>query len=266
MKLVRVLFACTLACVALESAAQPVAESCWSPEPLRFPPGEKEDVIHRTLDFLIESESVPLHPYWPKGVSGITIGVGWDLGQHSAGELEATWSKLPQADIDRLRPAARKTGSAASALLPQLKTVSIPRDIALDVLAVGVRGTYFPATARAFPGFELLPTGAQVALISVVFNRGAAMGRDPNWLKAMEVDQRWEMRRFRDDVQRRDMYAIYAHLGTMKRLWQTGNQTGLVTRRRDEQKLIRPYALQELRWEEKRDALKAKGLPPCITR
>ncbi len=65
------------------------------------------------------------------------------------------------------------------------------------------------------------------------------------------------------DVKSADIYAIYIHLGTMKRLWETAGPRGLPIRRRDEQALIRPYVNQQLKWEENRDKLKQAGLPPC---
>ena len=37
-----------------------------------------------------------------------------------------------------------------------------------------------------------------------------AADRAPNQLTAMEADSRWEMRRRWGDVERRDLYAIYA--------------------------------------------------------
>lgn len=57
---------------------------------------------------------------------------------------------------------------------------------------------------------ERLPAEAQVVFISVVFNRGASMGHDPDWSTAKEVDRRFEMRRMQADVKSADMFAIYA--------------------------------------------------------
>jgi len=65
------------------------------------------------------------------------------------------------------------------------------------------------------------------------------------------------------DVKSADMFAIYAHLGTMKRLWETAGPRGLPLRWRDEQALIRPYVNQQLKWEENREKLHRAGLPPC---
>jgi hypothetical protein len=111
-------------------------------------------------------------------------------------------------------------------------------------------------TLQLFPGIESLSTDVQVALLSLVFNRGVLLGRDPEWSKAKALDRRWEIRRVQDDVKRRDVFAIYIRLGTMKRLWEKSGQRGLLYRRRDEQHLIRPDVDQELMWEENRDKLK----------
>jgi GH24 family phage-related lysozyme (muramidase) len=114
-----------------------------------------------------------------------------------------------------------------------------------------------------FPLIEKLPTDVQVAFISVLFNRGPALGHDPDWRTAKEVDRRWEMRKMREDIKRQDFFAIYAHLGTMKRLWESAGPRGLLIRRRDEQALIRPYVNRQLQWEQKQEALKNAGLSRC---
>jgi len=164
-------------------------------------------------------------------------------------------------------------------LLQDSKQVDAQRAYAEGVLresdvADGARGAHFTSGVfRANPtnepilgkrrSCERLPAEVQVVFISVVFNRGASMGGDPDWRTAKEVDRRWEMRRLRADVEDADMFAIYAHLGTMKRIWETSGPRGLALRRRDEQALIRPYVNQQLRWDENRERLKKEGLPPC---
>jgi hypothetical protein len=206
---------------------------------------------------------VPVHPYWPKGKSGVTLGVGWDAGYHSNTELRETWAALGEDATSRLSNAAGKRGPEAQALIPALRSISIPRNLSIQILTDSLKNHYYPFVIQTFPGLERLPSDIQVVFISVVFNRGAGMGSDPDWRFAKQVDERWEMRRMRDDVKRADMFAIYAHLGTMKRLWQSVDQHGLLIRRRDEQALIRPYVNKQLRWEEDRDKLKQAGLPPC---
>jgi hypothetical protein len=242
--------------------AEPPA-TCWPTRTLSFAAGSREAVLQRSADFLVAAEDLPAHPYWPGGESGITIGVGWDLGQHSKSELFRAWAGLDRATLRQLEEAIQKRGRAAALLVPQLKLIDVPRSISLSVFRSSLEDSYYPMTLRLFPGVERLPTEVQVALLSVVFNRGVLLGRDPDWSKAKELDRRWEIRRLREDVRQRDFLAIYIRLGTMKRLWEKSGPRGLLYRRRDEQHLIRPYVDQELQWEEHRDALKAAGLPPC---
>jgi len=242
--------------------AEPPA-TCWPARTISFAAGTREAVLKRSADFLVAAEDLPAHPYWPGGESGITIGVGWDLGQHSESELLHAWAGLDRATLRQFEEAIQKRGRAAASLVPQLKLIDVPREISLSVFRSSLEHSYYPMTLRLFPGAEMLPTEVQVALLSVVFNRGVLLGRDPDWSKAKEVDRRWEIRRLQADVKQRDLFAIYIHLGTMKRLWEKSGTRGLLYRRRDEQHLIRPYVDQELHWEEHRDALKAAGLPPC---
>jgi hypothetical protein len=248
---------------AFVSRTPAMSQRCWPVKDVEFAPGTQDQVATRAADFLIRVEDVPPHPYWPGGASGVTLGAGWDAGHHSAAELRETWAALGADALSHLEPAAGRKGLDAKALIPALRSIDIPRDVSIHVLVRSLKDYYCPFVDQLFPGLDRLPADVQVVFISVVFNRGAAMGHDPDWRTAKEVDQRWEMRRMRDDVRRADMFAIYAHLGTMKRLWETSGPRGLPIRRRDEQSLIRPYVNQQLRWEENRDKLKKAGAPPC---
>jgi hypothetical protein len=237
--------------------------NCWAAGNLTFPAGSRDDVARKAAEFLIKAEAVPAHPYWPGGTSGVTLGVGWDTGYHSRAALRETWGALGAPALALLDSAAGKKGREAQALSSQLRAIDVPRALSVQVLNRSITDDYYPLVVQLFPGLERLPTEAQVVFISVVFNRGPSMGHDPDWSTAKEVDRRFEMRRMQDDVKRADIYAIYIHLGTMKRLWETAGPRGLPIRRRDEQALIRPYVNQQLKWEEKRDKLKQAGLPPC---
>ena len=242
------------------------SSECWSISNPTFPAGGRDEVLKASETFLVTVEKVPLHPYWPGGRSGITIGVGWDLGQHSEAEFRKEWQSLDAGSITRLSVAARKTGPSAQALKQEVRTVVIPEDISRAVLRGSLRQREYPETLRLLPGTDRLPTEFQVVLISVVFNRGSKLGHDPDWRMAKALDKRWEMRKLQGDVERGDLFAIYIRLGTMKRLWENdANQRGLPIRRKDEQHLIRPYVDKVLEWEQKRGDMKAAGLPACAT-
>src|SRR5204863_127174 len=139
----------------------------------------------------------------------------------------------------------------AQALILQLKSVKISAEISRQVLVTSLHSYYYPFVTDHFAGLKRLPVEAQVVLISLVFNRGVSMGHEPDWRFAKEVDRRWEFHELREDVKESDLFAIYAHLGTMKRLWERSGPRGLRIRRREEQALIRPYVDKQLQWEEK---------------
>jgi hypothetical protein len=224
------------------------ADDC---RPLVFPSGSEGDVVAKAAEFLTKAETVQQRPYWPGGISGVTLGIGWDMGYHSRPDFHRVWAALGAIRIEKLETAAGKKGAAAQALIAQLKSITVPADISRQVLLTSLHEYYYPFVTEHFPSLNQLPAEAQVVLISLVFNRGVSMGHEPDWRLAKEVDRRWEFRELRKDVNDRDLFAIYAHLGTMKRLWETSGPRGLRIRRRDEQALIRPYVDQQLKWEEK---------------
>jgi hypothetical protein len=224
------------------------ADDC---RPLVFPAGSQGDVVSKAAEFLTKVETVQQHPYWPGGISGVTLGIGWDLGYHSRADFRREWMALGATKLEQLEAAVGKTGAAAQGLITQLKSITVPAAISRQVLLDSLHGYYYPFVTDHFPGLKQLPAEAQVVLISLVFNRGVSMGHEPDWRLAKEVDKRWEFRELRGDIKGGDMFAIYAHLGTMKRLWEKSGPRGLRIRRRDEQALIRPYVDQQLRWEEK---------------
>jgi hypothetical protein len=238
-------------------------DKCWTAHGPSFSAGSRKAVIEKATAFLLQTEKLSDHPYWPTGKSGITLGVGWDLGYHSANEMRRTWAELGPTSLEYLEKASGLKGRVAKDLLPQLRTIEIPKSLSLKVFQDSLEHNYYPFVLKEFPGIEKLPTDVQVAFISVIFNRGPLMGRDPDWRTAKEVDRRWEMRRMRVDVKDQDMFGIYAHLGSMKRLWDAAGPRGLLVRRRDEQHLIRPYVNSQLAWEQKQQSLKDGGRPRC---
>jgi hypothetical protein len=236
-----------LALPALSQVTSSVAKCA----PLSLPVGSQAEVVAKSATFLTKVETVQVHPYWPGGISGVTLGIGWDLGYHDASELHHEWASLGTTALEWLDIAAGKKGDAARALITQLKTIDVPVDVSKKVLESSLRDYYYPFVTTHFPGLTALPAEAQVVLISLVFNRGISMGHEPDWRFAKTVDSRWEFRELRRDVQDRDLFAMYTHLGTMKRLWENPGPRGLRIRRRDEQALIRPYVNKQLEWEQR---------------
>jgi hypothetical protein len=64
------------------------------------------------------------HPIWPGGASGITIGIGYDLGYHSRSGIKKDWGgKIPDADLETLLTVSRKKGEAAKEALPDVQHI-----------------------------------------------------------------------------------------------------------------------------------------------
>jgi len=67
-----------------------------------------------------------IHPEWPGAASGVTIGVGYDLGYNSAAVIRQDWAASD--DVNQLATAAGITGSRARAILSAYRAISIQWD------------------------------------------------------------------------------------------------------------------------------------------
>lgn len=186
-------------------------------------------VTEKALALILEAEGLDQPGKWPGESSGITIGIGYDLGFASPDQFEEDWSPyLTSNEIDRLKTAIGVSGEAASQRASQFSDIKIKRDDAVEVFKNRTLPRYSQQTEDAFPGVDQLPADAQGALVSLVFNRGAGM----------EGDRRREMRAVRDAVARGDLQEIADQLRAMKRLWEGKGMGGLLKRRDAEADLV----------------------------
>ena len=148
--------------------------------------------------------------------SGITIGIGYDLGQHTAPTFQDEWSDyLGWEPISVLTGVCGLKGMHAKPHLARLRQFlahTLPR--------------YWNLTRDAFPGIEMSPPCVQEALLSVVFNRGASI----------QGERRREMCEIRYFVPAGRYGEIPPQIRSMKRLWP--NTPGLLSRREAEAKHI----------------------------
>jgi len=178
---------------------------------------------------IIEFEGLNQPYNWPGGDSGITLGIGYDLGYVTVDQFESDWGPcLPVDPLKRLRDAVGKRGIAARNRAAQFQDIKIKRKDAETVFVERNLPLYAFKTELAFPGITELPADAQGALVSLVFNRGTSM----------EGDRRSEMRAIRDAVTRRDLQEISDQLRSMKRLWVNKGLDGLLQRRDEEAELV----------------------------
>lgn len=175
------------------------------------------------------------NPAWPEGQSGVTIGVGYDLGYVNKAEFSEDWKDLPKETFDRLYKVVGIKGYNAKNLIRGLKDITIPWDLALKVFNNKTVTKFYNLTRQTFPNFDNLPEDAKGGLVSLVFNRGAAL----------EGDRRREMKLIRDGMKLVSSYDqkaltfIANQIRNMKRIWIGGSIEKGMSRRRDaEAKLI----------------------------
>jgi hypothetical protein len=171
------------------------------------------------LDLLISFTGIDQPSKWLGGPSGITLGIGYDLGYVTKEDFQKTWKNYLTADqMARLETVIGISGSAAGQRASGFADIVISREAAIDVFTRVSLPQYQARTAVAFPGYDKLPVDVQGALVSLVFERGIAM----------DGDRRKEMRAIRDAVASGNLQEIANQLRSMKRLWQGTGLEGVV--------------------------------------
>ncbi len=169
------------------------------------------------------------HPTWPKASSGVTIGIGYDLGyQTKEGFLKDWGDLLSKKDLERLSKTIRFTGENAKGIVSSVEDIEISWDQAIKVFNQTTVPKFIELTKKAFPESEKLHPDAFGALVSIVFNRGSSMSGP----------RRDEMRKIRALVPKKDYKGIAEQIRHMKRLWVNKGVDGLLERREAEAKLV----------------------------
>jgi hypothetical protein len=175
------------------------------------------------------------NPTWPEGQSGVTIGVGYDLGYVNKSEFSEDWKDLPKEIFDRLYRVVGIKGYNAKNLIRGLRDIVIPWELSLQVFNNKTVNKFWNLTKDTFPNFDKMPEDAKGGLVSLVFNRG----------NALEGDRRREMKLIRDGMRitntfdQKTLTFIANQIRNMKRIWAGGSIEKGMNRRRDaEAKLI----------------------------
>ena len=163
-------------------------------------------------------------PTWPGGASGVTIGIGYDIGVQAREVLYRVWDGLiPAAMLARLADAVGVTGPGAKALCAPLQDIVIAYDVALEAFK---RDTLPNArdTLRVFPGSEKLAGNAFGSLFSLIYNRGTSLSGD----------RRRHMRAIRDHIAAGQYEQVPQDFRDMKVIWEGQHLPGLIARREGE--------------------------------
>ncbi|WP_019866280.1 lysozyme family protein [Methylovulum miyakonense] len=171
-------------------------------------------------------------PIWPKSNSGVTIGIGYDLGYADKNVFYRDWcNRLEQPALSTLEKVLKKKGNEAKDSLP---TVADVVKVSWDA-AYGQFIDYIPfvtyQTEKTFPHCDELSADCLGALVSLVFNRGTDLDKQNN--------RRKEMLDIRNLMRNRKFENIPDRIRSMKRIWENNpDAKGLVIRRELEAKLF----------------------------
>lgn len=169
------------------------------------------------------------NPTYPGGASGVTIGVGYDLGYNTKSQFENDWKGLlSENTYNRLEKCLGFKGESAKRLISSVKDISIDWDAASTVFKKETLPRFMRETLRAFPGADKLHPDAFGVLVSLVFNRGPSVSGN----------SRKEMANIKSLVPSKDYKKIAQEIRNMKRLWVGKGLDGLLKRRDEEANIV----------------------------
>ncbi len=174
-------------------------------------------------------------PIWPGGDSGVTIGIGYDLGYASENDMVAEWSKYVHPFIlNQLKPVCGKKAAAAQAAVSTVSHLRIEWDSAYRQFTESLLPIFVALTETFCQNVDDLPPDCRGALTSLVFNRGTALQ-----LKNDPIDSRREMREIKDLMAAKQYGAIPQKFLDMQRIWiDKPKARGVVKRRAGEAALF----------------------------
>jgi hypothetical protein len=168
-------------------------------------------------------------PEWPPGGnSGITVGIGYDLGYATPAGILADWKDYLAPNIIRaMQGVAGLKGQAAHNALAGARTqILVPWEAAMAVFIRHDMPKWEAIVLKAIPGSEQLPAGCFGVLASIAYNRGASFSKPG--------DRYTEMRNIRMHVVSGMWDKVPDDIRSMKRLWTKPSERGLLTRREAE--------------------------------
>lgn len=189
-------------------------------------------------------EQLYKHPVLPGESSGITIGIGYDLGQVSKAKFKSDWEgKLSTADYElllqcvgmRLKQGDSANNKKLQDMLQKVSKVSISWDAANFVFSEKTLPQFVSLARNTFPNYDKLPENAKGVLVSLVYNRGGDLSRNKDRRK--EMVEIADYMASRTSIKQADLDYIANRIEAMKRLWP--NSKGLINRRIDEAALLR---------------------------
>lgn len=192
-----------------------------------------QKAIDQIIEFEVTSEALYnrryLHPIWPGGDSGVTVGIGYDLGFNSRETIIRDWTGEVNLNfVSLMADLAGVTGERAKAKCTGLvKNITVPYSAAINVFTEKTLPRYYKMALNTYPGLDELNADTQGAIVSLVYNRGTKL----------TGERRTEMNDLVSLIALKDYAGISDAILRMKRLWGSELQ-GLITRREVEAALV----------------------------
>lgn len=190
------------------------------------------DAMARTR---VQYEKRYMRPEWPGGRSGVTVGIGYDLGYATPAQIREDWVGLLDDDmIETMVSAAGVSGPHARNVMLTLRPhITVPWDAAIQIFGERSIPKYAGIARNALPNYDTLKPDCKGAIVSLTYNRGSSYvisaARDPN-------GRYREMRAIRKHMTDQNYSAIPSEFRAMKRLWP--DVRGLLKRRDREAELF----------------------------
>lgn len=165
-------------------------------------------------------------PERPGGASGITIGIGYDLGYSTRAQFRSDWAGLiPDEMIDALLLCVGVTGAEAQRKLSSVRSkVDVPWSAAMAVYEKKDIPKWENIVIKALPNTDKLAPDSFGALVSLAYNRGPSFGK--------AGDRYSEMRAIKRHMVNEDFDQVPAEIRAMKRIWRGDPaMRGLLSRR-----------------------------------
>jgi GH24 family phage-related lysozyme (muramidase) len=206
------------------------------------PPKSSTPISAKATDLIVSAEVSSQQVYtrkyqqptWPEGSSGVTIGIGYDLGYVTVADFKEDWQGyISDPMIAALTPACGLTGTAAQQMTQQLQSaVTVPWSAAYPEYMEQVQPRYIGGVEQNLPNTGLLNQDCLGALVSLGYNRGYTAFNAAG-------DRYAEMRAIKTDMQNKTFGDIPTQIRSMERLWvNIPADAGLVVRREAEAALF----------------------------
>jgi len=176
-------------------------------------------------------------PEWPGGRSGVTVGIGYDLGFATAAKVKADWGNLISGSmVDAMLTCVGISGGSAQAQTAAVRSrIDVSWENAIHVYQHTDIPEWVARVCHAVPGADKLPPDCLGALTSIGYNRGTGGFTAP---ATRDTTGRYrELRVIRSHVIDGDLHMVAEDIRSMKRLWPGANERGLPLRREKEAKL-----------------------------